>query len=107
MSVEPRVTLSYVSLGGGHTLIFSPDVNFLKPMGTSTSHKGLYLTAGAGISFHSASGASSENQFSLNGGVGTRIPKPNTNWRLGGIFRYKAHNRGFPRGYHVDRESVL
>src|SRR5258706_9527563 len=46
MSVEPRVTLSYVSLGGGHTLIFSPDVNFLKPMGTITSHKGLYLTAG-------------------------------------------------------------
>jgi hypothetical protein len=101
MSVEPRVTFSYVSRGGGHVMIFSPDVNFLKPMGTSTSHKGLYLTAGAGISFISASGASSENQFSLNGGVGTRIPKPNTNWRLEGFFRYNVHSGVLPSGYNV------
>ena len=101
MSIEPRLTFSYLSQGGQHIMIFSPDVNFLKPMGTSTSHKGLYLTAGAGISFISASNTSSENQFSLNGGVGTRIPKPNTNWRLEGFFRYNVHSGVLPSGYNV------
>src|SRR6266480_3235 len=48
-NVEPRVTFSYLSQGGGHVMLFTPDVNFLKPMGNSTSHKGLYLTAGAGV----------------------------------------------------------
>src|SRR5258706_15073215 len=86
MSVEPRLTFSYVSLGGGHTLIFTPDVNFLKPMGTSTSHKGLYLTAGAGISFISASGEASENPFSLNGGGGPPVPETDNKWRMGGVF---------------------
>ena len=101
MSVEPRLTFSYVSQGGGHLMIFSPDVNFLKPMGTSTSHKGLYLTAGAGISLVSQSGASSENQFSLNGGVGTRIPKPGNNWRLEGFFRYNFESGALASGYNV------
>ncbi len=86
MSIEPRVTLSYLSQGGGHVLLFTPDVNFLKPMGRSTQHKGLYLTAGAGVSFISASGASSANQFSINGGVGTRMPFEDAAWRLEGFF---------------------
>jgi len=90
-----------VSRGGNHLLIFSPDVNFLKPMGTNTAHKGLYLTAGVGISIISASGASSQNQLSLNGGVGTRIPKPNNNWRLEGFFRYNLHSGALPSGYNV------
>src|SRR5436190_11282365 len=67
MTVEPRVSLSYLSEGGGHVLIFSPDVNLLKPMGSSNSRKGLYLTGGLGLNVISASGVSSENQFSLNG----------------------------------------
>ncbi len=95
MSIEPRLTFSYLSQGGGHIMIFSPDVNFLKPMGTSN------VTAGAGISFISASGTSSENQFSLNGGVGTRIPKPSNNWRLEGFFRYNVHSGVLPSGYNV------
>jgi len=101
MNVEPRLTLSYLSQGGSHLLIFSPDVNFLKPMGTSTARKGLYLTAGLGISIISASGASSQNQLSLNGGVGTRIPKPSNNWRLEGFFRYNLHSGVLPSGYNV------
>jgi len=100
-NVEPRLTFSYLSQGGGHVLVFSPDVNFLKPMGTSTARKGLYLTAGAGISIISASGASSQNQFSLNGGVGTRIPKPSNNWRLEGFFRYNFESGALPSGYNV------
>lgn len=101
MNVEPRLTFSYLSQGGGHIMIFSPDVNFLKPMGTSTARKGLYLTAGAGISIISASGVSSQNQFSLNGGVGTRIPKASNNWRLEGFFRYNFESGALPSGYNV------
>jgi hypothetical protein len=101
MNVEPRLTFSYLSQGGGHLMIFSPDVNFLKPMGTSTARKGLYLTAGAGISIISASGVSSQNQFSLNGGVGTRIPKASNNWRLEGFFRYNFESGALPSGYNV------
>ena len=101
MNIEPRLTFSYLSQGGGHIMVFSPDVNVLKPMGTNTSRKGLYLTAGAGISIISASGASSQNQFSLNGGVGTRIPKASTNWRLEGFFRYNFESGALPSGYNV------
>jgi len=100
-NVEPRLTFSYLSQGGGHILVFSPDVNFLKPMGTSTARKGLYLTAGVGISVISASGTSSQNQLSLNGGVGTRIAKPSNNWRLEGFFRYNLHSGVLPSGYNV------
>jgi hypothetical protein len=51
-----------VSQAGGHPLIFfSPDVNVLKPMGSSNSRKG-YLTGGLGLNVISASGASSENR---------------------------------------------
>src|SRR2546427_1980081 len=88
MSVEPRVSLSYLSQGGGHLLVFSPDVNLLKPMGSSTARKGLYLTGGLGLNVISISGASSENQFSLNGGGSTRIPMESNAWRLEGFFKY-------------------
>jgi hypothetical protein len=88
MSVEPRVSLSYISQGGGHVLVFSPDVNLLKPMGSSTARKGVYLTGGLGLNVISVSGSSSENQFSLNGGVGTRIPMESNAWRLEGFFKY-------------------
>ena len=107
MNIEPRVTLSYLSAGGGHVLNFSPDVNFLKPMGQSTSRKGLYLTAVAGVDFLSGTGAPSENQFSLNGGVGTRIPYESAAWRLEGFFRYSFHSGALPSGYNVGVRAGL
>ena len=88
MSVEPRLSFSYVSAAGGHELVFSPDVNLLKPMGSSTARKGLYLTGGLGLNVFSASGVSSENQFSLNAGAGTRIPFESNAWRVEGFFKY-------------------
>lgn len=107
MNVEPRVTFSYLSQGGGHIMIFSPDVNFLKPMGQSTSRKGLYLTAGAGVTIVSASGATSQNQFSLNGGVGTRIPYESAAWRLEGFFRYNFESGALASGYNVGVRAGL
>jgi len=107
ISIEPRVTLSYLSQGGGHVLLFTPDVNFLKPMGQSTQHKGLYLTAGAGVTFISASGASSANQFSINGGVGTRMPFESAAWRLEGFFRYSFQSGPLASGYNVGVRAGL
>lgn len=101
MSVEPRVSLSYVSQGGGHLLIFSPDVNLLKPMGNSTARRGLYLTGGLGLNVISASGASSENQFSLNAGVGKRIPVQSTAWRLEGFFKYNFEAGNLPSTWNL------
>lgn len=100
-NVEPRVAFSYVSQGGGHIMTFSPDVNFLKPMGQSTAHKGLYLTAGLGLNSVSISGASSDNQFSLNGGVGTRMPFESAAWRLEGLFRYNFAGGALQSGYNL------
>ncbi|HWC73456.1 MAG TPA: hypothetical protein VG454_05925 [Gemmatimonadales bacterium] len=101
MSVEPRVSLSYLSENGGHLLVFSPDVNLLKPMGTNTARHGLYLTGGLGLNVISASGASSENQFSLNGGVGTRIPIESAAWRIEGFFKYDFHSGALPSGWNL------
>src|ERR687887_1003716 len=100
-NVEPRITFAYLSEFGGHVMQFSPDVNFLKPMGKSTSHKGLYLTAGLGMNMVSASGQSSENQFSLNGGAGTRMPFESAAWRLEGLFRYNFESGALPSGYQI------
>lgn len=101
MSIEPRVTLSYLSQGGGHLLVFSPDVNLLKPMGKSTARKGLYLTGGLGINMISASGVSSENQFSLNAGVGKRIPIESAAWRFEGFFKYNFEGGSLPSTWNL------
>ncbi len=103
MSFEPRFSLSYLSQGGGHVLFFNPDLNVVKPMGSSTSHKGLYLTGGAGVNIISASGSSSASQFSLNGGVGTRMPADASAWRLEGFFRYNFKNTAklIPSSYNI------
>ena len=101
MSVEPRVSLSYLSANGGHLMIFSPGVNLLKPMGNSTGRKGLYLTGGLGLNMISASGVSSENQFSLNAGVGKRIPVESTAWRLEGFFRYDFEGGNLPSAWNL------
>ena len=101
MSVEPRLSFSYLSLGGAHQFVFSPDVNLLKPMGSSTARKGLYLTGGLGLNLISISGASSENQFSLNGGVGTRMPFESNAWRLEGFFKYDFKSGLLPNTWNL------
>jgi len=106
MSFEPRFTLSYISQFGNHVMAFNPDLNVVKPMGSSTAHKGMYLTGGAGINFTSAKIAgtsTSASQFSLNGGVGTRTPFESSAWRLEGFLRYNFQNKGkgIPSSYNI------
>ena len=97
LSFEPRFTLGYISGGGDHLLTFSPDLNVLFRMGSSTARQGMYLTGGVGIDIASASiggTSSSATQLSFNGGVGTRVPYGSAAWRLEAFFRYNLENSG-------------
>lgn len=97
LSFEPRFTFSYLSGGGDHILFFTPDLNLLYRMGSSTAQKGLYLTAGVGMALTSASiggTSSSASQLSINGGVGTRMPYGSGAWRLEAFVRDNLENSG-------------
>jgi len=97
MSFEPRFSLSYISGFGGHDLFFNPDLNVLYRMKRSTTRRGMYLTGGLGLSINnSATGGPSTTatQFSLNGGVGKRIPMESNAWRVEGFLRYSFENSG-------------
>ena len=112
LSFEPRFTFGYITGGGDHVLTFTPDLNVLFRMGSSTARKGMYLTAGAGIALTSASiqGTSgSASQISLNGGVGTRVPYESAAWRLEAFFRYNLENsgKGIPSSIDIGARSGL
>ena len=97
LSFEPRFTLNYISGFGGHDLSFNPDLNVLYRMKRSTARRGMYLTGGLGLAINnSASGGPSTTatQFSLNGGVGKRIPMESNAWRVEGFLRYSFENTG-------------
>src|SRR5216117_2674502 len=101
LSFEPRFSLSYLSgsasPGGGHELRFNPDLNVRYRMKRSTTRRGMYLTGGLGLSINnSATGGPSTTatQFSLNGGVGKRIPMESNAWRVEGFLRYSFENSG-------------
>jgi hypothetical protein len=108
LSFEPRATLNYRSGIGapGHDLAFNPDLNVIYRIGRSTARKGAYLTGGLGLAFESfdttgARGAlvsASATQFSLNAGVGKRIPMESNAWRVEGFLRYNFENssKGLP-----------
>src|SRR5260370_41117118 len=106
MSFERCLILSHVSRFGNHSSSFNPGLNVLKSMGSSSGHKGMYLTGGAGINMTSAKIAgisTSASQFSLNGGVGTRMPFESSAWRLEGFLRYNFENKGkgIPSSYNI------
>jgi hypothetical protein len=108
LSFEPRFSLNYVSgFGQGHDLTFNPDLNVIYRMGKSTAHKGLYLTGGLGLAIDNSGGggnaSSTATQFSLNGGVGKRIPVESNAWRLEGFLRYDFANtgKGLPSSFDI------
>lgn len=97
LSFEPRFSLNYISGFGGHDLTFNPDLNVIYRMNKSTARRGMYLTGGLGLAINnSASGGPSTTatQFSLNGGVGKRIPMESNAWRVEGFLRYNFENKG-------------
>ena len=99
LSFEPRFTLNYVSgFGLGHDLSFNPDLNVIYRMKKSTARRGMYLTGGLGLAIENTGGgggaSSTATQFSLNAGVGKRIPMESNAWRVEGFLRYNLENSG-------------
>lgn len=93
--VEPRLAFAFDSKGasGQSAFAISPlDVNVLFNVGGDANYKkGLYLTAGAGVSY-ATGGGSSATQFSVNGGFGTRVPYESGALRIEAFVREQFKN---------------
>lgn len=91
--VEPRITLAFDSKGPGGTsqYIFTPDVNLLWAF--TGNRQGGYATVGAGLDLEHAN-SQSASQFSINGGLGTRVPYESGAIRLEAFGRYAIKNAG-------------
>lgn len=76
LTIEPRITLAYISddtdFGGTGDPQSDFDLGANITYGMQSNRSGLYLTGGAAIDLLSAGGAS-ESFFSVNVGVGTRV----------------------------------
>ena len=110
LSFEPRFSLNYLSgpnAGGGHLLVFNPDLNVIYRMKKSTARRGMYLTGGLGLAIAntapSGGASSTATQLSLNGGVGKRIPMESNAWRIEGFLRYNFENsgKGVPSSFDI------
>jgi hypothetical protein len=79
----------------------NPDVNLL--FNLEGYDKGVYLTAGGGVNLTKASGSPSASQFTVNGGVGTRVPYEHGAIRLEAFGRYDFKNatKGLPNVFSV------
>jgi hypothetical protein len=106
MVVEPRIGFQFDSKGTGtsSTFILAPlDLNLLFNVGGSANYKkGMYLTAGAGLNYASG-GGNSASQFSVNGGIGTRVPYESGALRLEAFVRenFKNSSKGIPSALDI------
>ncbi len=91
--VEPRIILAFDSKGAGGTsaYVFTPDVNLLWAF--TGNRQGGYATVGAGVNLEHAN-SQSASQFSINGGLGTRVPYESGAIRLEAFGRYAFKNAG-------------
>src|SRR2546429_5849743 len=93
MVVGRRTTLPSDRRGAGGTsqYIFTPDVNLLWAF--TGNRQGGYATVGAGVDLEHAN-SQSASQFSINGGLGTRVPYESGAIRLEAFGRYAFKNAG-------------
>lgn len=70
----------------------NPDLNLLWNL--KGYDEGLYVTAGGGVNLAKSSGSSSASQFTVNGGLGTRLPYEHGAIRLEAFGRYDFENAG-------------
>ena len=101
---EPRLTFSLSSVGGGTFYTFFPGVNVLYQLKRGTGPHNLvrapYVTGGVGLTLVGVPGASS-TQFSLGGGVGTRVPFESAATRLEGFLAYTFKGGGSPSNFAI------
>lgn len=103
--VEPRLSFLFASGGGATAYAFAPlDLNLLWALGQG-NREGPYVTVGGGMNYlHISNGASnSATQFSLNGGLGTRLPTESAAIRLEAFARYLFEHAsdGLPKEFQV------
>lgn len=95
---EPRVSFNLNSIGTT-TYLFVPGLNVLYQLKRGTGPRNLirapYLTGGVALNLFD-NGARSGTQFSLGGGVGTRVPLGTQAARLEGFLAYTLKGGGLP-----------
>ena len=96
VSLEPRFVLNFASSSGSTVYNIGPDLNVLWKLGPGSGQHNLmgpYLTAGAGVNIISfGSGSTSGATFTVNGGVGTRVPYGSGAFRFEGFVAYTPKN---------------
>jgi hypothetical protein len=80
MMWEPRASLTFSTVGGTTTYLFSPQVNMLYSNTPGGHRRGMYFTGGAGLVLGDG-GAGSGTAVKLEGGVGWRKPYGSGAWR--------------------------
>jgi len=80
MMWEPRLTLSFSTVGGSTAYLFTPQVNMLYANSTGGHRRGMYFTGGAGLVLGD-NGTTSGTAIKLEGGVGWRKPYESAAWR--------------------------
>jgi len=104
--IEPRIGIAFDSKGTGTSSSYQilPDVNALFNLGSGTYKQGMYLTVGAGLNLtHNVLVAGSASQFSVNGGIGTRMPWESGAMRLEAFVRntFKNTSKGLPSALDI------
>ena len=77
---EPRASLTFSSVGGNTTYLFTPQINALYAQSTGGHRRGMYFTGGAGLQMGDLGGGSG-TAIKLEGGVGWRKPYGSAAWR--------------------------
>ena len=80
MMWEPRLSLTFNTVGGNTTYLFTPQVNLLYANSTGGHRRGMYFTGGAGLQMGDFGGGSG-TAIKLEGGVGWRKPYEGAAWR--------------------------
>src|SRR5262245_4538577 len=77
---EPRLTLTFNTVGGNTTYLSTPQLNALYANTPGMHRKGMYFTGGAGLQMGDL-GAGSGTAVKLEGGIGWRKPYESAAWR--------------------------
>ncbi|HXY69095.1 MAG TPA: hypothetical protein VEH62_06570 [Gemmatimonadales bacterium] len=96
LSFEPRFVLTFASSSGTTVYNIGPDLNLLWKLGSGHGPHNLmgpYLTAGAGVNVISlGTGSTSGATFTVNAGLGTRVPWGAGAFRFEGFFAWTPKN---------------
>jgi len=91
MMWEPRLGLSFASVGGTTVYTFQPGVNVLFSNSTGGHRRGMYFTGGGGVLLADLGGGSG-SAFSVNAGVGWRKPFGSAAWRYEVGFKWTSES---------------